>query len=219
MKYLTGIESPSGNGTRPSLKSRRMNATGFTLVEMVVAMAVFTFIVGGMLAVQIFGLRVYTLASTKLYATTAARQTLNDIRDQIRQSQQVYVGTFSNGTFTQASGAQIGNALQIFTTTNAASTNFLVYYQDPSTNEILWYANTPGNPKVVASYMTNYNCFQAEDYAGNVLSNYINNPVIRVTMNFYQWEYPIGFIGTNGVNAYDYYYLRTRIARRVKSQQ
>jgi hypothetical protein len=41
-----------------------------------------------------------------------------------------------------------------------------------------------------------------------------------VTMSFYQWEYPVGYVVsgsvTNAVNAYDYYYLRTRITRRCK---
>ncbi len=219
MKFLPDMKSPSG---RP----QRMAAAGFTLAEMMIAGAVFIFIIGAMVCLQIFGLRIYTLASTKLIATTSGRETMNGIRDAIRDSQQVYVGTFTNGTFTQIPNGlpQIGNALQIFTTTNSASTNFIVYYQDPTTNEVFCYANTPVNPDVVANYMTNYNCFDAEDYGStnypyNILTNYLNNPVIRVTMNFSQWEYPIGFVGSNAVNAYDYYYLRTRITRRVKSQQ
>jgi len=207
---------------RPVSPARRRTVAGFTLVEMLIAVGIFGFIIAGMVAVQIFGLRVYTLAATKLIATTNARETLNFMRDQIRSSQQVYVGTFTNGTFTMASGLQIGNALQIFTTTNmtASSTNFIVFYQDPSTNEVFCYSNTPANTWVVAQYMTNYNCFDAEDYNQTVLTNYANNPVIGVTLSFSQWEYPIGYVVLNGTNtaanAYDYYYLRTHIARRCK---
>ena len=204
----------------PGIKFPRNRTAGFTLVEVMVAMAVFAFIIGGMVAVQIFGLRVYTLAATKLIATTSGRQTLNAMRDQIRSAQQVYVGTFTNSSFTQASGLQIGNALQMFTSTNLTSTNFVVFYQDPSTNEIFSYINTPANKSVLASFETNYYCFQAEDYQGNILTNFQNSPVICVTMSFSQWEYPIGFVvvsgTTNAGNAYDYYYLRTRIARRCK---
>ena len=35
-------------------------------------------------------------------------------------------------------------------------------------------------------------------------------------MQFYQWEYPIGYIGSDALNAYDYYTLNTRICRRAK---
>lgn len=208
MRYLPGIKLP------------RNHTAGFTLVEVMVAMAIFAFIIGGMVAVQIFGLRVYTLAATKLIATTNGRQTLNAMRDQIRSAQRVYVGTFTNSSFTQASGFQIGNALQMFTSTNLASTNFVIFYQDPSTNEIFSYTNTPANKGVLTRFETNYYCFQAEDYQGNILTNYQNSPVICVTMSFSQWEYPIGLVvaggTTNAANAYDYYYLRTRIARRCK---
>jgi len=42
-----------------------------------------------------------------------------------------------------------------------------------------------------------------------------NRLLIEVTMQFSQWEYPIAFVGTNGLNAYDYYQLRTRVFRRA----
>ena len=144
------------NITSP-IKFPRRPAAGFTLVEVIIASAIFIVIIGALVSVQIFGLRVYTLASTKLTATTSGRETLNDLRDQIRESQQVYVGTFSNSTFNQIPNGQqqIGNALQVFTTTNSASTNFLVYYQDPSLNTVFVYANNPANKSVEATYMTN----------------------------------------------------------------
>jgi len=224
MKPIPAI--PLCAADRSLFPARRKTVAGFTLVEMMFAMTIFTImLVGGMVAVQIFGMRVNTLAATKLIATQNARQTLNSMRDQIRDAQQVYVGTFTNGTFTQASGLQIGNAVEIFTTTNmtASSTNFVVFYQDPSTNEVFCYSNNPANKWVVAQYMTNYYCFDAEDYRSwiyptNIMTNYVNNPVIGVTLSFSQWEYPVGYASgsTNGVNAYDYYYLRTHVTRRCK---
>jgi hypothetical protein len=182
-----------------------------------IAMGIFMFIIGGMVASQIFGMRVYTVAATKLSATASGRKTLNAMRDEIRSSQQTYVGIYANGTFKQMTNGypQIGNAVQLFTTTNNASTNFVVFYMDPGTNEVISVDNL-GNQEVLAKYMTNVYCFQAEDYRGNILTNYQNNPVIRVTMSFYQWEYPIGYVAGVGMDAYDYYYLRTRITRRCK---
>lgn len=201
-------------------RSRQIAKAGFTLGEMMIAVAVFSLVIAAMVSVQIFGLRVYTLAATKLTATQGGRETMNLIRDQIRGSQQVYVGSFTNSTFTQVPNGsnQIGNALQITTSTNSSfGNNYVVYYQNSISNSLFSY--NPVGPVVndLADYVTNNLCFQAEDYQQNILTNYQNNPVIRITLQFYQWEYPVGFVGSNAVNAYDYYYLRSRVARRVKS--
>ncbi|HKW28466.1 MAG TPA: hypothetical protein VJT54_03960, partial [Verrucomicrobiae bacterium] len=91
-----------------------------------------------------------------------------------------------------------------------------VFYKDPANPTNIVCSLINGRLDILAKYVTNYYCFQAEDYQGNVLTNYDNNPVIRVTMQFSQWEYPIAVIGGNAANAYDYYQLRTRVARREK---
>ncbi len=195
-----------------------MGALGFTLAELMIALTIFIFLVGAMVCVQIFGLRVQTLSQTKMLATTYSRQTLNAMRDQIRSAQQVYVGTFTNSTFTQVPTgySQIGNALQIYASTNGSGTNFVVFYDDPSTNVIFCYTNNPDNVGVMAKYQTNYYCFQAEDFQGNILTNYQNNPIIDVTMMFSQWEFPPGYVGSTPANAFDYYRLQTRVALRCK---
>jgi prepilin-type N-terminal cleavage/methylation domain-containing protein len=217
MKHLSDKKNLYPQVKRPSPRLRPMTAAGFTLVELMIASTILVSIVGAMVSVQIFGLRVCTLAETKLIATTSSRETLNSVRDQIRSSQQDYVGIYSNSTFIRITNGlpQVGNALQIFTTTNSSSTNFIVFYQDPSTN-LIYSVDSTGNRDLLASYVTNYYCFQAEDYQGNIITNYQNNPVITMVMDFSQWEYPIGYVGGSGANAYDYYYLRTRIARRCK---
>lgn len=196
---------------------RRPGAAAFTLVEMMMVAAVFTVMIGGIVSVQIFAMRVYTLAATKLTATTDARETLNFMREQIRSSKVVVVGTFNNGAFVQAPNgtAQKGNALAL-ANVNLNSSNYLVYYLDTSTETNMLYSVTNGVSTVMARFMTNYYCFYAEDYNNNILSNYVNNPVIHVVMQFDQWEYPIAFIGTNALNAYDFYMLQTRVSRRAK---
>ena len=196
--------------------SRECTAGGFTMVEIMVTSAVFLMVVMAMVAVQIYGLRVYTLAATKLTATTGGREALNEIRDKIRGGNTVYVGTYSNSTFTviPVGQQQIGNALQIYTATNGSAANALVFYMDAAHTNMSELYN--GTVSVLAPYMTNYYCFQAEDYEGNIFTNYQNNPVLHLTMQFYQWEYPVGYIGSAAINAYDYYTLNTRICRRAK---
>ena len=197
-------------------KSDGRHQSGFTLAEMLVTVLVFSFIIAAMVAVQIFGLRIYTLAATKLLASQSGRQTLGDIRDRLRSCKTVYVGIYTNSQFSQipTGSPQMGNAVQIFPTKDATGSNYIVFYEDPVNTNICMITN--GLRTVTANFVTNFYCFQAEDYQGNVLTNYQNNPVIKMTMSFVQWEYPIGYVGGNTVNAYDFYYLRTRVTRRSK---
>jgi len=69
---------------------------------------------------------------------------------------------------------------------------------------------------VLATYITNQDIFTAVDYTGtNVSTNYNLNRVVQVTLFFSQWEFPIAMIGSNDINAYDYYRLQTRVTRRA----
>lgn len=193
------------------------NLRAFTLPEIMIVAAIFSFLVAGMISVQLFGMRVYTLAATKLTATADSRETMNAMRDSIRSANLIMVGTVSNGAFAQIPTGlpQAGSALAI-QYTNAFVTNYLVFYRDLSSPSNTLCCLTNGVSTILAKFVTNSVVFDAEDYQGNILTNYQNNPVIRITLQFYQWEYPIALIGTNSVNAYNFYQLRTRIARREK---
>lgn len=199
---------------------RRTGTEAFTMLEMMTAVAVFLFIVAAICAVQLFAMRVYTLGSTKLSATTGARQTMNNLRDLIRSSKIVYVGTYTNGgAFTRVptGSLQMGNALE-FATTNATTTNYMVYYLDywDPTNTLFSISNYVSSTLTVqAMYVTNFYCFYGENYAGNTNTDYENNTVVYVMLQFYRWEYPIGFVGTNAINAYDFYNIQTKVMRRA----
>jgi len=201
----------------PNLRQSRELA--FTLAEMTVAVAVFSLIIAGVCAIQLFAMRVYTLSSTKLTATESARETMNELRDLVRSSKVVYVGTFSksNGFARIPTGqAQMGNALE-FATTNANKTNYLIYYLDnwDPTNVMLSISNTAAATlNVEAKYVTNYYCFFGENFQGATNTDYQNNTVIHIVLQFYRWEYPLGFVGTNAINAYDFYTIQTKVMRR-----
>jgi type II secretory pathway pseudopilin PulG len=221
MKLFKSIKNPP----------RRRNVRGFTLAEMVITVGVFLFVFSGvMVAVQIFGLRIYTLAATKLVATAGGRQALNQIRDQIREGKMVYIGTcssVSSSSFQLITNTQPqqGNALIIYPTTNTAS--YSVYYLDTSTttNRLIQFnaTNIAGSwiityTNTLAKYLTNQIVFDARDFQNNIVTNeqsLDNRLLIEVTMQFSQWEYPIAFVGGVGLNAYDYYQLRTRVFRRA----
>jgi hypothetical protein len=208
-------------------RARRRNVRGFTLAEMVITVGVFLFIFTGvMVAVQIFGLRIYTLAATKLVATAGGRQAMNQIRDQIREGKMVYVGNCSspiNSSFALigTTNAQAGNALIIYPTTN--TTWYSIYYLDTrTTTNCLIQFNVSNSAttytKTLAKYVTNQIVFDMEDWQTHIVTSeqsLDNRLLIRVTMQFSQWEYPLAFVGGVGLNAYDYYQLRTRVFRRA----
>ena len=211
-------------------RSRRANRSAFTLVETVISLGIYLVVfIGVMVAIQVFALRIYTLSATKLSATAYGRKALNQIRDDIRQASMIQVGnvpTSGNPNLfvatTNNSVAQ-GNALQIYSTTNQGAP-YDIYYLDqsiPNTNYLKEYvvnASSVGTTNILVGYITNTIVFDAEDYLGNIVTNNPkNNQVYRMVLQFYQWEYPIGYIGAKGYNAYDFYQLRTRVTRRALS--
>ena len=210
-----------------SIRSARQGHRGvaaFTMVEMMVTVLIFSFVVVAVISLQLYAMRVSTIGATMLSATTSGRQTMNDIRDHIRSAKIIQVGTYngtnSTGFVPAPQGAlQQGNALEI-QYTNSAGTNFLVYFQDQTTTNLYSfsnsvataYANTALVP--VAHFVTNYYCFFEENYQGTVQTNYVNNPVVHVMLQFFQWQFPIGIIGGSAANSYNYFSLNTRIERR-----
>jgi type II secretory pathway pseudopilin PulG len=177
--------------------SRRTAACAFTLAEMLIAIGIFSMVIGAMVATQLFGLRIYTLAATKLSATAGCRMALNQVQNQIREAKLVNVGSCSGNytTFSQLglSNNQVGNAVMVFPpaiwNTNGWDTNnYILFYLDTttSTNFLTEYAhtivatitatatnlitNTPATTQL-AGYITNLDVFAAEDYTGNILTN------------------------------------------------
>jgi prepilin-type N-terminal cleavage/methylation domain-containing protein len=217
---------------RPGQKT----GSGFSLVEMMVAVTIFALVILATIAMQIYASRVYTLAATRLSATEEARSAMNDIRDRVRQSRLVYVGQYVSATgnplidFTAMTNGdpQQGNALMIYPSTGTS--NFTLVYLQPGNGSNSWANSSPANVNSlilltytngslqisndVADYVTNQIIFDAENFEGSVLSSNQNNYLIHMTLSFSQWEYPIAYIGSNSFNAYDYYQLNTVMTRR-----
>ena len=193
-------------------RGRRRTATrGFTLTEVLVAMAIFTLMIGALVTTQIMGLKLYRISETKLRGTAECREALNTVRDEIRMGKILVVGNGNASAFIPIpdNEPQIGNALQIYPTTNL--TVFVRYFLDVDSTALM--RSGDGEVRMVANYITNHLVFRAEDFMGTVLTNNQNNRVIRMTLEFYQWEYPIASVGSDGM--YDYYRLQTRVTRRT----
>ena len=180
---------PSASRARPATRS------AFTLAEIMTAMGLFSLVVIGVVYSQLFGMRMFNITSTRLSASDSARKVLNRVRDDIRSGKILYVGNGDSADFTNITlnGLRQGNALQIYPTTD---TNvFIRYYLDPASQSLKRTASGSGQVQVLAPYLTNQIAFFAEDFAGNTLTNDQNNRVIKMVLDFYQWEFPVAQVG------------------------
>jgi Tfp pilus assembly protein PilW len=210
----------------------RARVAGFTLVEIYVVMALFSFLVVAIVATQFFAAHVYTLAATKLTATAGGRKVMNAMRNQIRSASSVQVGIYNptTSTFTNIpiGSLQIGNAVIIYsnnpnataTFENMGSTNLgIIYFMNPQASNIcsVIYSNNAVQTATLVNnivvWITNYYAFDAEDAYTNTLTDYRCNRLIHVKFQFCQWEYPLAGVG--GGAMYDYYQLQTRVAPRI----
>jgi hypothetical protein len=187
--------------------------SAFTVAEIMTAMGLFSLVVIGVVYTQLFGMRTFNVTSTRVSASDNARKVLNRVRDDVRSGKLLYVGNGSSTGFTHIAlnSPHQGNALQIYPTT---STNvFIRYYLDTATQTLRRTANGTGQVQVLAPFLTNQIAFIAEDFAGRTLTNDQNNRVIKLVLDFYQWEFPVAQVGAGAF--YDSYHLQTRITRRT----
>jgi len=194
-------------------RSPRARRSAFTLAEIMTAMGLFSMVVIGVVYSQLFGMRMFTITSTRLGASDSARKVLNQVRDDVRSGKILHVGNGDSAHFTNITlnGLRQGNALQIHP---SADTNvFIRYYLDPASQSLRRTASGNGQVEVLAPYLTNRIAFYAEDYRGHTLTNDSNNRVVKLVLDFYQWEFPVARVGAGAF--YDYYHLQTRITRRT----
>lgn len=184
-------------------------AGGFTLPEILIALTVFMLLLGGIIAANLFGLRMFQFNQTKLSATEWSRNTFGKITDEIRACNTVSVGNMTtNGVFVGLLNGepQEGTAIEIQPDTNATS---LIYYFLDSSDETFRRTQllpSGTNTIVLADSVTNTLVFTAQDFSGDVLTNDLNDQVIHLTLEFYQPEH-------FAVEP-DYYKLETSVTRR-----
>jgi len=161
---------------------------GFTLPELMVALSVFMLVIGGVVFAHIYGLSMFRITEIKLNATADARKTLGRMADEIRTGTDTAVGNVKNGVFEALldGEAQQGTALLINPAAN--STNYILYFMNPSDSTFRRTTSAPGSAVVLADSITNSVIFQAQDYSGQVLTNSQGDCVIHIDLEFYQPE-------------------------------
>jgi len=191
------------------ISRRRWSDQGFTLPEILMATMVFLFMVAGIIAANLYGLRMFQITETKLNAITWSRQTIEQMSGEVRACNSVWVGNITNGVFEGLLNGetQQGDGLLIYPTTNAG--NFIVYSVNASDGTFRQTVAAPSgtNTVILADSVTNTIAFSAQDFSGNVLTNNQNNRVIQLTLEFYQ---PARFT----LDA-DYYKIETAMTRRA----
>lgn len=204
MRILRELNSPGRGG---GLCRRRQ--AGLTLTETMVASAVFSLAVIGLLACHMFGLRLDQLANSKVGASELARLSFNQLSDDIRSAKRWEIGNGDESSFVEIplGQNQKGTALKLYST--SFTNSYCLYYFDTNQYELLRYNSTSGEAKCVAKYLTNTMFFQMQDFQGINQTNLTHKGVVNVVMQFCQFQYPITMIGPGYY--YDYYRIDLRV--------
>lgn len=189
---------------------RERRSLGFSLVEVLVALAILIVLIGVGISIHFFGLRMFTATRMTLEATDDARNFIGSVRDEIRSCTTVIVGKGDYQTFAEIPDdtQQVGNALQIFPRTNANI--YTIYFRDTDKTLKRWSTDTK-KLTTICDYVTNYYVFAAQDFRGQVLTNNENNRVIEITLQFLQ-EYSQNASQKGGLH--NYYQAQTKVTRR-----
>ncbi len=185
----------------------RKTIRGFTLPELLVAITVFTLLVGGVVFSHLYGLTMFRITETTLNATDDARKMMGTMANEIRTCKSAWVGNVKNGAFVALLDGeqQQGAGLLIYPTTNTA--NFIIYFVNPSDKTFRRTTGALSNTVILAECITNSIVFRAQNHLGNVTTNSAGNRVFHLNLEFYQ---PQRFM-----QVADYYKLETAMTRRA----
>lgn len=176
----------------PHLIPRRRSAPaararGFTLVEMLVTMALFGLLLAGLVQGMVFGLKMTEVNQAKVTRSDEARALFGKLGDEIRSAKDTWVGGMdSNGVFQAVAEGQPqkGGALVIYPTTNR--TQYIVYYLNGGDQTFRRYTSAATTPVALANSVTNTTVFRTENFAGQLLSTRQSSRVIRTQLEFFQ---------------------------------
>ena len=126
----------------------------FTLFEAHISATLL--LLGGIVAANLFGMRMFQLPETKLRAGDGARKSLVD---EIRKCSNTWLGDVTNRTFVRLldTDPQVGSALLIQPTTNA--TNLVLYFLDRSDQSVRRSVMATGKTTILAQAVTNPQSF------------------------------------------------------------
>lgn len=192
-------------GVKPRLP--RGSGSGFTITELLVAVAILSVVLAGVLFAHVFGLSMFQLTKAKLNALDDTRKVISKMTQEIRACRATSIGNVKAGEFEALldSEKQQGTALMIRPSTNASK--FIIYFVNPSDQTFRRTTSTPGSAVIIAESVTNSLIFSARNHSGTVLTNNQNNRVIHATLECYEPR--------SHLQVADYYKLETSVTRRA----
>jgi prepilin-type N-terminal cleavage/methylation domain-containing protein len=188
-----------------------------TLVEMMVAMSIFSLVSLGLVYTNLFALRQDELANSKLGASDSSRRGFSLLADDVRAAKIWQLGNGNLTTFTPiANGtAQQGTALKISLTVDTNS--YILYYFDTTKGELRRRKSGETGSKLIAQNLTNTMYFREEDYKGVLQTDLSHKDVIYLLLDFYQYQYPLTKVGPGYF--YDRYKMEFRLTSHVPDGQ
>jgi prepilin-type N-terminal cleavage/methylation domain-containing protein len=192
--------------TAPSSRTLRSGLVrGFTLPELLIAITIFTLLVGGIVASNLWGLRLFQVTRTKMNATAWSRLTMEKLQDDIHGCASLQLGSVTNNLFTGVLDGQLqqGSGLLIYPSSD--TNNYILYYINAADHTLRRAATN--DSVILANSVVNPQPFSAQGMAGNILTNRANNALIHVVLNIQQ---PASYLQ----NA-DLYKFETSVKQRV----
>ena len=176
-------------------------------------MVILVLILGGVIASNLIGMKMYEVTRTKVSASDNARYAMGMLVNDVRTAKLIQIGTGGISSFAAlTNGAlQCGQSIQVYPTTNLNS--YIRYYLDCADDTLKRITNGATTAKTVAAFITNDIIFTVEDHHGSILTANQNNRVIGVNLQFYQLQYPVVAVGAGGL--YDFYQFNAKITRRA----
>jgi prepilin-type N-terminal cleavage/methylation domain-containing protein len=201
------MKATVNQGSQRTDKASRFR--GLTLVEMMVTMGIFSLVVIGLVYANLFNLRQDQLVNSKLGASDQSRKAFSQMNADIRSAKLWAIGYGNGSQFTAIPNGtlQRGNALQISLTTD--TNNFIRYYFNTNRCELYRMETGVLGHHLIADHLTNQMFFQAEDYLGNVKTDLAYKYVIRIMMEFCQYQFPLTRVGPGYY--YDYYKMEFKV--------
>lgn len=194
---------------------------GFTMIEMMTAMGIFTIACLGVVYLHLFGLQQDRLVNSKLGASDQSRQGYAALMRDVRSAKAWEIGnvdvTGTNFTPSPLGSAQLGNALVLNYTGNLTNISGRVtYYFNTNAQELIRLRASDMSRKVVAEDLTNVfksMIFEAQNFNGTPQTNRSHKGVICVWMEFKQFQFPRTQVGQGLL--YDYYRMHFKLTSHV----
>ncbi|HYG35468.1 MAG TPA: hypothetical protein VEC99_11820 [Clostridia bacterium] len=182
----------------------------FTLTEALVATAVFSLAILGLVYIQLIGLKYDQMVASKLGASETSRRGFDLLTMDIRTAKIWSVGNGNHSTYTPCGNDtnQLGNAIQLHQTTDTNS--YIRYFFDTAQRRLCRAVSGKPHFTIIAENLTNVMDFRAEKYDGTLAQDLQYKYVIVTTMEFAQYHYPLTQVGPN--HHYNYYRMQFKTA-------